>query len=47
MLQKLTPFAGLNKDLGVSDLPLGAITDCNNVRFREGYAELCLGQANA
>lgn len=47
MIQKLTPFIGLNKDLGVSDLPLGAITDCNNVRFREGYAELFLGQANA
>jgi len=47
MLQKLTPFTGLNKDLGAADLPLGAVTDGGNVRFREGYAELFLGQANA
>ena len=44
MLQKLTPFVGINKDLGQESLPLGAVTDASNVRFREGYAELFLGQ---
>lgn len=46
-LQKLSPFLGINKDLGVESLPLGAVTDANNVRFREGYAELFLGQTDA
>ena len=47
MRQKLTPFIGVNKDLGAADLPLGAVTDSNNVRFREGYAELVMGQSSA
>ena len=46
-VQRLTPFTGLNKDLGSDTLPLGALTDSNNVRFREGYAELFLGQSEA
>lgn len=46
-VQKITPFAGLNKDLGQETLPLGAVTDASNVRFREGYAELFLGQTDA
>lgn len=47
MLVRLAPFAGLNKDLAASDLPVGAVTDARNVRFREGRAELFLGQADA
>jgi len=45
--QKLTPFIGVNKDLGSDGLPLGSVTDSNNVRFREGYAELVMGQSVA
>lgn len=44
---KLAPFRGINKDLSASDLPEGTVTDASNVRFREGYAELFLGQAKA
>lgn len=47
MLFRLAPFAGLNKDLAAADLPVGAVTDSSNVRFREGRAELFLGQADA
>jgi hypothetical protein len=45
-LFKLYPFTGVNKDLSKEDLPLGSVTDAENVRFREGYAELFLGQSD-
>lgn len=47
MLAPVIPFVGLNKDLSAEDLPLGAVTDARNVRFREGYAEQFLGQVDA
>jgi hypothetical protein len=47
MLVKVSPFTGINKDLSQSDLPIGAVTDAQNVRFREGCAEMFLGQADA
>lgn len=43
----LKPFVGINKDLSPEDLPMGAWTDAQNVRFRNGYAELFRGQVEA
>lgn len=43
----LKPFVGINKDLSPEDLPNGAWTDAQNVRFRNGYAELFRGQIEA
>lgn len=34
---------GLNADLSAHELPPNAWTDCNNVRFADGYASVCLG----
>jgi len=34
---------GLNRDLSNHELPLGAWTDCQNVRFLDGYAYQFLG----
>ena len=34
---------GLNRDLSQHELPLGAWTDCQNIRFLDGYASQFLG----
>lgn len=47
MITTLGPFIGVNKDLSSGTLPLGAATGALNIRFREGYAEICLGQQDA
>lgn len=47
MQKMLAPFLGVNKDLSIADLKDGFVTDASNVRFRESYAELFLGQEEA
>lgn len=47
MQKMLAPFLGVNKDLSIADLKDGFVTDASNVRFRESYAELFLGQVEA
>lgn len=44
---QLFPCLGINKDLSLSEIPVGAVTAASNVRFRDGYAELILGQQDA
>lgn len=46
-IARVTPLMGINRDLSATELPIGYVTDANNVRFREGYAEPFLGHTAA
>lgn len=47
MLVKTAPFVGIIKDLMLDAFPAGAVTDANNVRFKEGSVEQYLGESVA